>query len=40
MMANIEIKPTTGTGTLTGKVVALAARELWAGMTPPTIVIL
>jgi glycerophosphoryl diester phosphodiesterase len=29
MMANIEIKPTTGTGPLTGKVVALAARELW-----------
>lgn len=37
MMANIEIKPTTGTGTLTGKVVALAARELWAGMTPPLL---
>jgi glycerophosphoryl diester phosphodiesterase len=33
MMANIEIKPTTGTGPLTGKVVALAARELWQGMT-------
>lgn len=28
MMANIEIKPTTGTGPLTGKMVALAAREL------------
>ena len=37
MMANIEIKPTTGTGALTGKVVALAARELWAGMTPPLL---
>ena len=37
MMANIEIKPTTGTGPLTGKVVALAARELWAGMTPPLL---
>ncbi len=37
MMANIEIKPTTGTGSLTGKVVALAARELWAGMTPPLL---
>ncbi|XPE51480.1 glycerophosphodiester phosphodiesterase family protein [Shigella flexneri] len=35
MMANIEIKPTTGTGPLTGKMVALAARQLWAGMTPP-----
>lgn len=37
MMANIEIKPTTGTGPLTGKVIALAARELWAGMTPPLL---
>ncbi|TDT51476.1 glycerophosphoryl diester phosphodiesterase [Enterobacter sp. AG5470] len=37
MMANIEIKPTTGTGPLTGKVVALAARELWADMTPPLL---
>lgn len=37
MMANIEIKPTTGTGPLTGKVVALAARELWAGMTAPLL---
>nr|WP_159464855.1 glycerophosphodiester phosphodiesterase [Scandinavium goeteborgense] len=37
MMANIEIKPTTGTGPLTGKTVALAARELWAGMTPPLL---
>ncbi|HDG1666596.1 TPA: glycerophosphodiester phosphodiesterase [Kluyvera ascorbata] len=37
MMANIEIKPTTGCGTLTGKVVALAARELWADMTPPLL---
>ena len=37
MMANIEIKPTTGTGPLTGKMVALAARELWAGMTPPLL---
>jgi cell division protein FtsA len=33
MMANIEIKPTTGSGPLTGKVIALAARELWEGMT-------
>lgn len=37
MMANIEIKPTTGTGPLTGKVVALAARELWTEMTPPLL---
>lgn len=33
MMANIEIKPTTGLGPQTGKVVALAARDLWQGMT-------
>lgn len=31
MMANIEIKPTTGTDTETGTKVALAARELWKG---------
>jgi len=37
MMANIEIKPTTGTGPLTGKMVALAAREFWQGMTPPLL---
>ena len=37
MMANIEIKPTTGTGPLTGKLVALAARELWQGMTAPLL---
>ncbi len=37
MMANIEIKPTTGSGRLTGRVVALAARELWAEMTPPLL---
>lgn len=37
MMANIEIKPTTGTGSLTGKVVALAARELWADMPTPLL---
>ncbi|WP_045854006.1 glycerophosphodiester phosphodiesterase [Raoultella terrigena] len=37
MMANIEIKPTTGTGPLTGRVVALAARELWQGMTAPLL---
>lgn len=37
MMANIEIKPTTGTGPLTGKVIAIAARELWEGMTAPLL---
>lgn len=37
MMANIEIKPTTGTGPLTGNAVALAARALWADMTPPLL---
>lgn len=31
MMANIEIKPTTGTDTTTGTQIALAARELWKG---------
>ncbi|WP_058910415.1 glycerophosphodiester phosphodiesterase [Entomohabitans teleogrylli] len=37
MMANIEIKPTTGSGPETGKAVALAARTLWQGMTPPLL---
>lgn len=37
MMANIEIKPTTSSGPQTGKVVALAARELWQGMTAPLL---
>lgn len=37
MMANIEIKPTTGTETATGKAVALAARELWQGQTAPLL---
>jgi len=37
MMANIEIKPTTGTGPLTGETVAREARELWAEMTPPLL---
>lgn len=37
MMANIEIKPTTGSGPLTGKVVALAARELWHGISAPLL---
>lgn len=37
MMANIEIKPTTGLGPQTGKVVALAARDLWQGMIAPLL---
>lgn len=37
MMANIEIKPTTGTEPQTGKAVALASRDLWQGMTPPLL---
>jgi glycerophosphoryl diester phosphodiesterase len=37
MMANIEIKPTTGTEAETGKAVALAARELWQGQTSPLL---
>ncbi len=36
MMANIEIKPTTGLGPQTGRVV-LAARDLWQGMTAPLL---
>lgn len=37
MMANIEIKPTTGLDAETGRVVALAARTLWQGQTPPLL---
>lgn len=37
MMANIEIKPTTGADAETGGVVALAARALWQGMTAPLL---
>ncbi len=37
MMANVEIKPTTGTGPLTGKVVAQAVRELWQDMPVPLL---
>lgn len=37
MMANIEIKPTTGADAETGSVVALAARALWQGMTTPLL---
>lgn len=37
MMANIEIKPTTGKEVETGSDVALAARELWQGQTAPLL---
>lgn len=37
MMANIEIKPTTGTESETGKVVALAALKLWRDQTAPLL---
>lgn len=37
MMANIEIKPTTGLESKTGAAVALAARELWRGETAPLL---
>ncbi|MGG4662028.1 glycerophosphodiester phosphodiesterase [Providencia vermicola] len=37
MMANIEIKPTTGLEIETGTLVSLAARELWVGQTAPLL---
>lgn len=37
MMANIEIKPTTGTDTETGSKVALAAKELWRDHPAPPL---
>lgn len=37
MMANIEIKPTTGLESETGTAVALAARELWRDQTAPLL---
>ncbi|GLR07743.1 glycerophosphodiester phosphodiesterase [Mixta theicola] len=37
LLANIEIKPTTGYEAQTGKAVALAARELWQGETAPLL---
>ncbi|MBP2168686.1 glycerophosphoryl diester phosphodiesterase [Erwinia toletana] len=37
MMANIEIKPTTGLDRQTGTAIALAARELWHGQTAPLL---
>jgi glycerophosphoryl diester phosphodiesterase len=37
LMANIEIKPTTGAEVETGRVVALAARQLWQGQTAPLL---
>jgi len=37
MMANIEIKPSSGADRETGQAVALAARELWHGQTAPLL---
>ncbi len=37
MMANIEIKPTSGAEQETGRAVTLAARELWQGQTAPLL---
>ncbi len=37
MMANIEIKPTTGEDAMTGREVALAAGTLWQGQTAPLL---
>ena len=37
MMANIEIKPTTGSDEETGRVVAFAASMLWQGQTEPLL---
>lgn len=37
MMANIEIKPTTGEEVTTGKEVALAAQRLWQGQVAPLL---
>lgn len=37
MMANIEIKPTTGAEDETGRAVALAASLLWQGQTDPLL---
>jgi glycerophosphoryl diester phosphodiesterase len=37
MAANIEIKPTTGAETPTGRAIALAARLLWQGQVIPPL---
>ena len=37
LLANIEIKPTTGEDKVTGNAVALAARQLWQGQTAPLL---
>ncbi len=37
ILANIEIKPTTGTATLTGQRVAQVARQLWEKHQPPLL---
>lgn len=37
LWANVEIKPASGHEAETGRRVALAARELWAGLPPPLL---
>lgn len=37
LWANVEIKPSAGHEAATGRKVALAARELWAGQPPPLL---
>ena len=37
LWANVEIKPTRGHESETGRKVALAAREIWSGMPPPLL---
>lgn len=37
MMANIEIKPTTGSEAETGRAIAHAAKRLWQGITAPLL---
>jgi len=37
LWANVEIKPSTGHETETGRKAALAARELWSGLPPPLL---
>lgn len=37
MLANIEIKPTTGAETVTGAAIARAAEKLWQGETAPLL---
>ncbi len=37
LWANVEIKPSRGQAAETGRKVALEARELWSGLTPPLL---